>query len=85
MLSVVVGAGALSGPAFLQGRLVTGADPYPAVAGWMKPFVDDGYAWGAHSALYAESPDRIFVSQHGEIRLPDPVPVGFAGLWVRSE
>ena len=80
VLSVVVGVGTLSGPALLQERLVTGANPYQVVEDWMQPFADGGYAWGAHSAVYAESPDRIFVSQRGEIRLPDPVPPGFNGF-----
>ena len=33
--------------------------------------------------MFAESPDRIFISQRGETRLPDPVPPEFAG-WVGS-
>ena len=29
--------------------------------------------------MFAESPDRIFVLQRGETRLPSPIPAGFAG------
>ena len=42
VLSVVVGVGTLSGPAFLQERLVTGANPYQVVEDWMQPFADGG-------------------------------------------
>ena len=80
ILAVVVGAGLLAGPVALQERLVVGESPYNVVDNWMKPFAENGFAWGAHSAVYAESPDRIFVSQRGEIRLPDPLPAGFSGF-----
>ena len=80
ILAVVVGAGLLTGPVALQERLVVGESPYNVVDNWMKPFAENGFAWGAHSAVYAESPDRIFVSQRGEIRLPDPLPAGFSGF-----
>ena len=73
VLAVIVGAGLLTNPISLQ-------EPYSVVDNWMKPFAESGYAWGGHSAVYAESPDRIFVGQAGEIRLPDPVPPGFAGF-----
>jgi hypothetical protein len=43
------------------------------------PFAPPGYAFGGNSGLFAESPDRIFVLQRGETRLPDPVPPEFAG------
>ena len=80
VLAVIVGAGLLTSPISLQERLVVGESPYTVVDNWMKPFADSGYAWGAHSAVYAESPDRIFVSQRGEIRLPDQLPSGFSGF-----
>ena len=80
VLSVIVGAGLLANPISLQERLIVGESPYAVVDNWLKPFADSGYAWGAHSAVYAESPDRIFVSQRGEIRLPDPLPSGFSGF-----
>ena len=80
VLAVVVGAGLLAGPLALQERLVVGENPYNVVDNWMKPFAESGYAWGGHAAVFAESPERIFVGQGGELRLPDPVPPGFAGF-----
>ncbi len=57
----------------------TGPSPYDVVEGWLKPFAAPGFAFGGNSGVFAESPDRIFVLQRGETRLPDPVPSGFAG------
>ena len=69
-------SGLFTGPALLE-QMSSG--PYEAVDGWMKPFAEDGYAFGSPTGVFAESPDRIFVVQRGEIRLPDPVPSGFDG------
>ena len=80
VLAVVAAAGLLTGPVSLQDLGPTGPSPYDVVDGWMKPFASEGFAWGGHSGVFAESPDRIFVVQRGETRLPDPVPPGFAGF-----
>src|SRR6202163_4401877 len=57
-----------------------GPSPYDVIRGWHKPFAEPGYAFGGNSGLFAESPDRIFVAQRGETRLPDPIPSGFLGF-----
>jgi NHL repeat len=57
-----------------------GPSPYDVVRGWHKPFADPGFAFGGNSGVFAESPDRIFVAQRGEFRLPSPVPAEFAGF-----
>lgn len=57
-----------------------GPSPYDIVRGWQKPFAGPGYAFGGNSGVFAESPDRIFVAQRGEFRLPDPIPADFAGF-----
>ena len=75
VIAVVVASGLFTGPALLE--QVSG--PYEAVDGWLQPFAEDGYAFGSPTGIFAESPDRIFVVQRGEIRLPDPVPEGFTG------
>jgi hypothetical protein len=49
------------------------------VRGWHKPFSQPGFAFGGNSGVFAESPNRIFIAQRGETKLPDPVPQGFAG------
>ena len=58
----------------------TGPSPYDVVEGWLKPFAREGFALGGNSGVFAESPDRIFVLQRGETRLPDPVPPEFSGF-----
>ena len=75
--TVIVTVSLATAPASLQEVI---ASPYDIVEKWMTPFAEDGYAWGSHSGVVAESPDRIFVIQRGEIRLPDPVPSGWAGF-----
>jgi hypothetical protein len=57
-----------------------GPSPYTVVRGWHTPFAAPGFAFGGNSGVFAESPDRIFIAQRGEFRLPDPVPAGFAGF-----
>ena len=66
------------GPATPQGPV--GPSPYTVVRGWHKPFAAPGFAFGGNSGVFAESPDRIFIAQRGEFRLPDPLPQGFAGF-----
>ena len=56
-----------------------GPSPYDVVTGWHMPFAEPGYAFGGNSGVFAESPDRIFILQRGETRLPNPVPAEFAG------
>jgi hypothetical protein len=57
-----------------------GPSPYDVIRGWHKPFAEQGYAFGGNSGVFAESPNRIFVAQRGETRLPDPIPPGYAGF-----
>ena len=61
-----------------------GPSPYDVVRGWQQPFAEPGFAFGGNSGVFAESPDRIFIAQRGEFRLPDPIPSGFAGSRARS-
>ena len=57
-----------------------GPSPYDVVRGWHQPFAEPGFAFGGNSGVFAESPDRIFVAQRGEFRLPTPVPPEFSGF-----
>jgi hypothetical protein len=50
------------------------------VRGWQKPFAAPGFAFGGNSGVFAESPDRIWIAQRGEFRLPEPLPSGYAGF-----
>ena len=75
--TIVVSVSLATVPASLQETITS---PYDVVEGWMTPFADNGYASGSHSGVFAESPDRIFVTQRGEIQLPDQLPSGWAGF-----
>ena len=57
-----------------------GPSPYNIISGWHKPFAEEGFAFGGSSGIFAESPNRIFVAQRGETRLPDPIPAEFSGF-----
>ena len=78
LLAVAMG-GILTGSASAQDLGPTVPAPYEAVEGWLKPFAGEGFAFGGNSGVFPESPDRIFILQRGETRLPDPVPAGFEG------
>jgi hypothetical protein len=64
--------GAIEGP--------VGPSPYNIIRGWHKPFAEEGFAFGGSSGVFAESPNRIFIAQRGETRLPDPIPAEFSGF-----
>jgi hypothetical protein len=65
-------------PAIVSGPV--GPSPYNVIRGWHQPFADKGYAFGGSSGVWAESPDRIFILQRGETKLPDPLPEGYLGF-----
>jgi hypothetical protein len=78
LLALVAGVPTLFAQAVLSGPV--GPSPYNVVRGWHKPFAQPGFAFGGNSGVFAESPNRIFVAQRGEFRLPTPVPAGFLGF-----
>ena len=48
---------------------------YEVVENWPKPLPDTdlphaGWTWGSGAGVFAESPDKVWVSQRGEIELP---------------
>ena len=52
--------------------------PYEIAENWPLPLPDeadgvkhDGWTWGSQGAIYAESPDRIWFAQRGELPLPE--------------
>ena len=69
---------AQSQPGVITGPV--GPSPYDIVRGWHKPFAKPGFAFGGNSGVFAESPDRIFVAQRGEFKLPEPLPEGYPGF-----
>jgi hypothetical protein len=51
--------------------------PYELVANWPQPLPDgpdgvkhEGWTWGSIGAVYAETPDRIWIAMRGELPLP---------------
>ena len=79
IFTVIVSSGLLAAPAVMQDMPV-GVSPYDVVDGWLKPFASSGHSFGGTSAVFAESPDRIFIAQRGEHRLPDPVLSRILGI-----
>src|SRR5436190_17673826 len=82
--AVVVGLGLLRAPARRQekgGDDVTG--PYNVAEKWPHPLsvAKPGYSWGSTGGIFAETPNRIFIANRGELKLPEKVPNGFNGYW----
>jgi hypothetical protein len=55
--------------------------PYEVAPNWPQPLPDgsdgvkhDGWTWGSVGAVYAETPDRIWIAQRGELPLPPNNP-----------
>ena len=51
--------------------------PYDLVQNWPQPLPDgpdgikhEGWTWGSTGAVFAETPDRIWIAQRGELPLP---------------
>ena len=66
-------------PAQKGGEDETG--PYLVVDNWVKPFARPGYIQGSQGGVFAESANRIFVLNRGELKLPDVLPATFNGSW----
>ena len=83
-LAAVAAVGSLSAPALLQEK---GGDdrtgPYDVVSGWPQPlgYAKPGYIWGSSGGIFAESPNRVFIANRGELKLPEKLPFGFTGFW----
>jgi sugar lactone lactonase YvrE len=74
--------GLFAAPALLQhkgGEEISG--PYEAVHNWPQPFARAGYVQGSQGAVFAETPNRIFLGNRGELKLPEKLPTTFTGAW----
>jgi len=78
-VALMVGAIVITTEAQKGGEEITG--PYTVVENWMKPFARPGYIQGSQGGVFAESPDRIFVLNRGELKLPEKLPADFNGAW----
>lgn len=59
--------------------------PYEVVPNWPQPLhgtTPGSWSWGRTAAIYAESPDRVYVFQSGELPILDR-PIGDGGAPVR--
>ncbi|MGH9787049.1 MAG: peptidyl-alpha-hydroxyglycine alpha-amidating lyase family protein [Terriglobia bacterium] len=80
-LVLLLGFGMLATLAVSQkgGEEETG--PYDVVANWPQKFAKEGYIQGSQGGVFAESPNRIFIANRGELKLPDKLPENFNGAW----
>jgi hypothetical protein len=53
--------------------------PYTVVEGWPKPLGHSGWTWGSQGGVFAETPDRIYLLQRGELPIPPKAPEGYTG------
>ena len=54
---------------------------YETVPNWPQPWSQSGYIWGSNAAVFAQTPNRIFLAVRGELKLPDTLPRNFLGFW----
>lgn len=62
--------------------------PYDVVKDWPKPLAtlfpeEKGWTWGSTQAVYAQNPNRIFISERGELPIiagGDPLNVEVPGI-----
>jgi NHL repeat len=88
-IAAVFSCGLLTGTAFLQSRgggsgIHGGEDetgPYDLVRNWPQNFVQAGYLAGSQGGVAAESVDRIFLLNRGELKRPGALPAEFYGAW----
>ena len=80
-LAAVLTAGLVSADARAQKGGEDETGPYVAIDRWMKPFARPGYIQGSQGGVFAESANRIFVLNRGELKLPDTLPAAFNGAW----
>ena len=87
-VAAILAFGMLSAPSAQQPQqsMAKGGEdetgPYEVVKGWPQPWSPTGFIWGSQPGILAESPDRVFIVERGEIKLPDkPMGRGFNGTW----
>ncbi len=75
----------LAAPAVVMGQEKGGEEEtgaYDVVPGWLQPLPGhEGWVPGPVVAVFAESPDRVFVIQRGELPIPEGVKPGPGALY----
>ena len=82
LVAALFAGSVLSGAAVLQqkgGEDETG--PYEVVPNWPQALARPGYALGSQGGVFAESPNRVYLLNRGEIKLPEKLPNDFNGSW----
>src|SRR6187401_3529193 len=72
---ILIGDLSIVGPLRAQTARKVDMGDYEPVVPWPKPLPDtdlshDGWTWGSGAGVWAESPDKVWVMQRGEISLP---------------
>ena len=70
------------GVSSLSSQRVGGEDetgPYDVATGWPQPLGHSGWTWGSQGGVFAESPDRIYIANRGELPIPEKAPEGYTG------
>ena len=53
--------------------------PYEVAEGWPQPLGHTGWTWGSQGGVFAETPNRIYILQRGELPIPEKAPEGYTG------
>jgi hypothetical protein len=80
-LAAAFAAALFSTPTLPQSKGDSLTGEYEVVPNWPRPWSQQGYIWGSHAAVFAESEDRVYLAVRGELRLPATLPSGFPGFW----
>src|SRR5207302_1396757 len=48
--------------------------PYDVATGWPQPLGHPGWIWGSQGGVFAETPDRIYIANRGELPIPEKAP-----------
>jgi DNA-binding beta-propeller fold protein YncE len=53
--------------------------PYDVATGWPQPLGHPGWTWGSQGGVFAETPNRIYIANRGELPIPEKAPEGYTG------
>ncbi len=85
LVTAVLAAGVIAQPARSQVSRDKGGEdetgPYEPVSGFPQPIAPAGFTWGSQAGVFAETPNRIFLANRGELLLPAITPPGYNGFF----
>lgn len=74
-------SGLFAVPALPQSKDTGLTGEYNLVQNWPRPWAREGYIWGSHASVFAESENHVYLAVRGELKLPPKVPTDFPGVW----